>query len=108
MCFDYVQGEPINPLYSLGFGRVGCSPCINSGKDDITRWAQRFPEMIDRIRDMEKETGKTYFAPCVPGMYMNHIDQVVEWAKTDYGGKQFNILTGLDLPSCESKYGLCE
>jgi hypothetical protein len=22
--------------------------------------------------------------------------------------EQFNILTGLDLPSCESKYGLCE
>src|ERR1700733_11319532 len=46
MCFDYVRhhGEQINPLYSLGFTRVGCAPCINSGKDDILNWATRFPE----------------------------------------------------------------
>ena len=36
-CFDFVReaGEKVNPLYALGFGRVGCAPCINSGKDDI-------------------------------------------------------------------------
>jgi 7-cyano-7-deazaguanine synthase in queuosine biosynthesis len=39
---------------------------------------------------------------------INWIDEVVEWAKTDRGGYQFNILRGLDVPSCESKYGLCE
>ena len=112
-------GELINPLYSLGFGRVGCAPCINSGKEDITRWAQRAPEMIDKIRGWEESTGFTFFAPCVPGIrpridsrgkltIHNWVDEVVEWARTDRGGKQFNILQGLDLPSCESKFGLCE
>lgn len=111
-CFDYVleRGEPINPLYSLGYNRVGCAPCINSGKDDVRMWADRFPEQIDKIRGMEQRTGKTYFAPCVPGMYTNTIDQVVEWSRTDFGGKQFSIFKaeGQNLPSCSSKYGLCE
>jgi 3'-phosphoadenosine 5'-phosphosulfate sulfotransferase (PAPS reductase)/FAD synthetase len=118
-CFDSVKGEPINPLYSLGFGRVGCAPCINSGKEDITRWADRFPEMIDKIREWEDRTRTTFFSPCVPGIRPrldgrgkvsahNWIDEVVEWAKTDRGGYQFNILKTLERPSCESKFGLCE
>lgn len=119
--FDFVlaANEPVNPLYSLGFGRVGCAPCINSGKDDISRWADRFPEMIDKIRTMEEVTGNTFFSPCVPGIkprlstrgkmdVFNWIDEVVEWARTDRGGRQFNILKGLDVPSCESRFGLCE
>jgi 3'-phosphoadenosine 5'-phosphosulfate sulfotransferase (PAPS reductase)/FAD synthetase len=111
MCFDYVSafGETYNPLYTLGFGRVGCAPCINSGKDDILLWFQRFPEMIDKVRDYEVSTGRTFFAPCVPGMVMNNIDEVLEWAHTDRGGRQANMFRVLnDRPTCESKYGLCE
>lgn len=121
MCFDFVRqyDEPINPLYSLGFERVGCAPCINSGKEDVRRWADRFPEMIDKIRGWERRTGYTWFAPCVPGIkprldnrgkmtIHNWIDEVVEWSRTDRGGKQFNILNGLERPNCESRFGLCE
>lgn len=120
-CFDLARslGEPINPLYSLGFSRVGCAPCVNSGKDDIANWALRAPEMVDKVRGWEQRVNRTFFAPCIPGMrprlsprgkveVFNWIDEVVEWAKTDRGGYQFNILKGLDTPSCESKYGLCE
>jgi 3'-phosphoadenosine 5'-phosphosulfate sulfotransferase (PAPS reductase)/FAD synthetase len=118
-CFDSVKGEPINPLYRIGFGRVGCAPCINSGKEDIARWAERFPEMIDKIRGWEAHTGNTFFSPCVPGIQPrldgrgtmskhNWIDEVVEWAKTDRGGYQFNIFKSLETPSCESQFGLCE
>ncbi len=109
-CFDYVKrsGQPINPLYTLGFNRVGCAPCINSGKDDITNWALRFPEMIDKVRDWERSVGKTFFAPCVPGMVLNFVDDVVAWAKTSRGGRQ-SVFPILQEPqSCESKYGLCE
>jgi len=120
-CFDNVRdaGEFINPLYSLGFNRVGCAPCINSSKDDVTLWADRFPEMIDKIRRWEQRTGYTFFSPCVPGIkprldtrgkwsIHNWVDEVVKWAKTDRGGYQFNILKTLERPACESKYGLCE
>lgn len=110
MCFDYVKahGEPINPLYSLGFTRVGCAPCINSGKDDILRWAQRFPEMIDKVRAYEKRAGRTFFAPTVPGMTMNFVDDVVKWAHTVHGGKQISLHVLQPRPNCESKFGLCE
>ena len=111
MCFEYVtaQGEEFNPLYKLGFGRVGCAPCINSGKDDILLWEQRFPDMIEKVRRYEQATGRTFFAPCVPGKEINNIDQVVEWAKTDFGGRQYNAFRILnERPGCESKYGLCE
>jgi 3'-phosphoadenosine 5'-phosphosulfate sulfotransferase (PAPS reductase)/FAD synthetase len=111
MCFDYVESrrEEYNPLYKLGFGRVGCAPCINSGKDDILLWLRRFPEQIDKVRGYERDCGRTFFAPCVPGLYTNTIDQVIEWARTDRGGRQFNIFRGnVERPACESKYGLCE
>ena len=110
MCFEYVNfhGEATNPLYALGFSRVGCAPCVNSGKDDVLNWAIRFPEMIDKVRGWEERTGRTFFPPCVPGKYMNSVDEVVEWAKTSHGGRQqlFPILH--EREGCESKYGLCE
>jgi 3'-phosphoadenosine 5'-phosphosulfate sulfotransferase (PAPS reductase)/FAD synthetase len=110
-CFDYVEnhGEQYNPLYKLGFNRVGCAPCINSGKDDILLWLQRFPEMIEKVRGYEQATGRTFFAPCVPGLAVNTIDDVITWAQTDRGGRQANMFRILnERPSCESKYGLCE
>lgn len=121
MCFEYVlqYKEPINTLYSLGFDRVGCAPCVNATKEDVRNWADRFPPMIDKVRDWETSTGFTFFAPCVPGIQLpsprsgrleafNFIDEVVSWSRTDHGGRQFNILKTLERPACESKYGLCE
>ena len=112
MCFDYVlaQGEQVNPLYALGFNRVGCAPCINSSKEDILNWDVRRPENIEKIRKLEAETGKTFFAPCVPGITSgyNTIDDVLAWAKTARGGRQALLPIMHDRPACESKYGLCE
>lgn len=110
MCFDYVKahGESCNSLYTMGFTRVGCAPCINSGKDDILRWSQRFPEMIDKVRGWEERSGKTFFAPMVPGLKMNNVDQVVQWAGTERGGKQFGLKILHEASGCESKFGLCE
>lgn len=107
-CFAYcsARGEIVNPLYLLGFNRVGCAPCgPNANKQDILTWAERFPEMIDKVRDWEKTSGKTFFMPMYKGIH-NTVDEVVAWAKTDRGGTQFKILHAR--PSCESKYGLCE
>jgi 3'-phosphoadenosine 5'-phosphosulfate sulfotransferase (PAPS reductase)/FAD synthetase len=108
MCFDYVQahGEAINPLYKLGFERVGCAPCINSGKQDISNWQARRPDMIVKIRGLEERTGRTFFAPMVPGLPMNNIDQVLEWSTTAHGGRQQTLPR--ERAACESKYGLCE
>ncbi len=110
MCFDYVKshGEQINPLYTMGFSRVGCAPCINSSKSDILEWVLRAPEMIEKVRAWEQSVGKTFFPPMVPGKKINWIDEVVAWSKTAYGGKQPMLPIIHTREACESKYGLCE
>lgn len=110
MCFDYVKahGERVNPLYALGFNRVGCAPCINSSKADIVNWAIRRPEMIDKVRGLETRTERTFFVPVRRDGQTNKVDEVVAWAKTALGGKQSQFDVMFDRPACESKYGLCE
>jgi 3'-phosphoadenosine 5'-phosphosulfate sulfotransferase (PAPS reductase)/FAD synthetase len=110
MCFDYVQyhGEQVNPLYTMGFNRVGCAPCINSNKADILEWSQRFPEMIDKVRAWEQRTELPFFRkPFDDGSY-RWVDDMVEWAKTSRGGKQFSLLVLQEPAACDSDYGLCE
>lgn len=111
--FDFLaaHGEAVNPLYRMGQSRVGCSPCHNRGKDDIRKWAAYRPEEVEKVRQAEKRTGRTFFPPVVPGMVMNFIDDVVAWAKTERGGKQISLpFAEADAASgtCSSKYGLCE
>lgn len=110
MCFDYVRhhGEPINPLYSMGFSRVGCAPCINSNKQDIANWAARFPEMIDKVRGWEERTGLTFFMPIDRDGIRNGIDEVVQWSRTARGGRKMLLPMFNERQGCESKYGLCE
>jgi 3'-phosphoadenosine 5'-phosphosulfate sulfotransferase (PAPS reductase)/FAD synthetase len=110
MCFDYAKyhGEPVNQLYTMGFSRVGCSPCINANKKDICEWATRFPEMIDKVRGWEQRTGLSFFRmPFEDGRY-RFVDDVVSWAKTTRGGKQFSLLVLQEPAACDSEYGLCE
>jgi 3'-phosphoadenosine 5'-phosphosulfate sulfotransferase (PAPS reductase)/FAD synthetase len=111
MCFAFVVAhrQDFNPLYQLGFWRVGCAPCINSSTDDILLWQRRFPEMIEKVRGYERATGQVFFGSCVPGLKRNSVDQVIDWAQTDYAGQQKSMLQIIDEPpSFESKYGLCE
>lgn len=115
-CFDYCAGEPINPLYSMGFDRVGCAPCIESDKADILNWFIRRPEMLAKIAHWEKtvtlpgrtEPGFCFFQRIVPGLKTNTIEQVIEWAKTKRGGRQQPFPIFHEREGCESKYGLCE
>lgn len=53
--------EP-NPLYKMGMKRVGCMPCIMSNHKDIRKIAKRFPDVIDKIRDLENKIGKPFFS----------------------------------------------
>lgn len=117
MCFEYCRyhGEKVNPLYALGFEKVGCSPCVSSRKEDIRNWATRFPEMIDKVRDWEDQAGAPFFRPDEAGGRILWIDEIVEWSRTvdrsrsivKGGGRQLSILADVAEP-CSSKYGLCE
>lgn len=113
------RGQRINPLYYQGFDRVGCMPCINCGKDEIRNVAQRRPEAIDRLREWErlvslasKRGASSFFPNPNRESHLNRrgIDNVVEWAKTGRGGKQYDMLYSNPEPpaACASSYGLCD
>lgn len=104
-----------NPLYKQGMGRVGCMPCINTGKDELYEIAKRFPEEIERVAEWERIVGKaskhgsaTLFTSDKRG---HGIKEVVEWSKTSRGGQNYDLMKMLDWedrPTCSSQYGLCE
>jgi len=44
--------EP-NPLYKMGATRVGCAPCIYARNAEVRMWADKFPAVIDKLREWE-------------------------------------------------------
>jgi len=124
---DYVtkeKGLVLNPLYKLGMGRVGCMPCINCNKNELSEIARRFPEHIEKIREWEGLIGdaakrgfSTFFHGSVgESKKQDHqhiyklfnIDSMVEWSMTAHGGRHYDLLKAGEPPQCSSVYGLCE
>ncbi|QOD81858.1 phosphoadenosine phosphosulfate reductase family protein [Chromobacterium haemolyticum] len=124
--FDYCaqQGLQPNPLYLQGCGRVGCMPCINVGKEEITQIDSRWPEHLARPSQWEKlvsQASKRGFSTFFNKELhddnwsdrrvheANQVSAVIQWARTTRGGVQFNLLADLIEPTaCASAYGLCE
>lgn len=72
MVFDIMKKHNIepNPLYRMGMKRVGCMPCIMSNHRDIREISKRFPDVIDRIRNLEDKIGRSFFsADYIPDKY---------------------------------------
>lgn len=121
---QYIMGRygKINPLYRQGMGRVGCMPCVNVGKTELSEIAQRFPEEVERIKTWERlvsNASKCASSTMLPTNnitadanvnYQTHgIEQQIAWAKTSRGGKQFDLFAiGETSNACASAYGLCE
>lgn len=117
------HGIKPNPLYLKGMNRVGCMPCIMCRKGELSEIGKRFPDVIERLRKWEKvvsaasKRGSSTFFGVRPFAedrydvnYKTHgIDKAYEWARTERGGRQFNLFTeNEEIPSCSSNYGLCE
>ena len=119
-----------NPLYlKYGVERVGCWPCIFARKKEIATIAKADPERIDLIHKLE-QTAKSILelrgldrnyaeANWPPSMFALRttragetdirsasIYEVIEWAQTARGGKQFE----LDLPEEPGcvRWGMCD
>ncbi|WP_343740478.1 phosphoadenosine phosphosulfate reductase family protein [Delftia tsuruhatensis] len=111
-----------NPLYLQGASRVGCMPCINCRKDELRQISRRWPEHLQRISDWEQLVGRcskrgfsTFFtdshsAPDRRQVFADlNVWTRIAWSKTTRGGRQYDLLAGLDEPTaCASAYGLCE
>lgn len=123
-CFETMKyfGVKPNPLYSQGFSRVGCFPCINASKAEISQIARRYPEHVDRIAKWEELVSsvtrpgskatffhvRTISGDIAPALE-HDISRVVQWAKTTRGGKQYDLLgASADSSACASSYGLCD
>lgn len=99
-----------NSLYLNGSTRVGCYPCINSRKKEISLIDRK---RIDIIRELEeivnRNSGKSdwnhSFFSSKGGVVMN-IDEVVEWSNTTRGGIQYELFS-TDEPTCV-RWGMCE
>ena len=119
------HGVKPNPLYLQDMNRVGCMPCVNASKHELAQIAARFIAHINRIYTWEQivalcsKRQAATFMPAPSGKVVvankkqysndNNIYQVIQWAKTTRGGKQFDLLgPAEDLTVCSSAYGLCE
>lgn len=117
--FSLNRGFEINPLYFLGFSRVGCFPCIMATKNEIWLIISTQPEAVQKIRDCEYYTGQTFFKPdYVPKRYRRGfdeksqkpiatIDDVIEYLMD----KHATLDMWEDVPEvsgCKSVYAICE
>lgn len=109
--------EP-NPLYKQGMGRVGCMPCINASKAELLAISNRFPVEVARIRAWERLVSKAskrgassfFNAGKTPGVSIEGIDGVMQWARTTRGGRVYSLFSqpSMYAGGCASAYGLCD
>lgn len=116
--FILSKGFKPNPLYYMGFSRVGCFPCIMCRHSEIRQMANETPDYAERLKKAEEEVGSTFFSP----------DDIPERFRTGFDFKsQKKITTVPDMLNyvasdpnqtelfedkvdrrCMSFYGLCE
>lgn len=121
------HGVPVNPLYQAGADRVGCWPCIFSGKNELRLIAQHDPSRVEAIAALEAELTAERRARNVerPGRYTTarasffqgrrggvlgvapSIADVVSWARTSRGGRQLPLFEAGPTGGCV-RWGLCE
>lgn len=115
---DYIRenGQQPNPLYFMGFTRVGCFPCIMSNHGSTRLIIENHPEQWDKLKAVEKEVGSSFFPP-------GYIPKQHTTGRTK-SGKRFATAQDVerylkaknatldmfeeDTPGCMSAYNLCE
>lgn len=105
--FEYIKAHGLkpNPLYFEGFSRVGCFPCIMCRHSEVKLIAKKYPEHIQKIRDVEKATGCTFFGKdYISSKPIAFIDDVVKHVSPDPNQEQLFE----ENQSCESVYQICE
>jgi 3'-phosphoadenosine 5'-phosphosulfate sulfotransferase (PAPS reductase)/FAD synthetase len=75
-----------------------CSPCVNANKSDL-RMLSQFE--IDRLKRLEKDTGKTMFRPKKHGGAKG-IEQVIQWAYSNTG--KYDVRQESLFNTCSSGY----
>jgi len=115
------HGMPPNPLYlkGNGAGRVGCGPCVYSGKDDLRWLAATYPERVSLLEDIEtmlthlhpggdSEGGAPHWFSIQRGKQAIPIPvaEAVRLASDDWGGAAPLLFSAERNPGCQ-QWGLC-
>ena len=110
---DYIlsQGLEPNPLYRMGYKRVGCYPCIMASQRDILNISRQDPERIDYIARKEVELHSSFFGPDkIPsGFYKRDYPVLADVVKyVQEKNATGDLFDDDSATSCMSFYGLCE
>lgn len=114
LAIHHRHGVELNPLYRLGFDRVGCAPCKNSNKAQIELFSRVAPERLALVRELEAHVavarGEGTSVPTT--MFSDNgrpmpIDEAVAWSRTSHGGVQLKLLRQEPDSGC-FRWGLCD
>lgn len=110
-----------NPLYLAGHSRVGCWPCIHANKAQL-RLLAGDAERAGELRRLEREVGdaaeargaaRPFFFQANGALRSGRarrcapIDEVLRWAITAHGGRQYELIHDDGEPPCMA-WGLCD
>ena len=128
------HGVMPNPNYLKGANRVGCWPCIYASKKEIKFIAESDPDRIKLVADLEIELTKiaadraiqknktlkyprAWFQNPMPKKNKETgklegdtwpINKVVEWSKTKWGGRQYELFLPAERDRGCMRWGLCD
>lgn len=119
-CFNLMKKHNIepNPLYRMGMKRVGCMPCIMVSKKELKNIIQQFPDVIEKIKEIEAKVGRTFFPPnYIPdrfcsrrdektGVMVPTVEDVVKYVSDD--PNQIKMFDEPEGETCMSYYSICE
>ena len=111
---DYIleNGMQPNPLYRMGYKRVGCYPCIMASQQDIYNISVQDPERISYIADLEQQLQSSFFGPdkISPKYYKGEYPQIGDVVRYVQAKRARGTLFDDNdvATSCMSYYGLCE
>jgi len=116
------HGIAPNPLYLQGASRVGCYPCIFARKEELSSLGDTRVRAIQLLEQhiswFAAERARRAGKPPPKGgstmFYESNSDEswpikkVMEWAKTSYGGRQFQLFAASPADAGCMRWGLCE
>lgn len=111
---DYIleNGLQPNPLYRMGYKRVGCYPCIMASQQDIYNISVQDPERISYIADLEQQLSSSFLGPnkISPKYYKGEYPQIGDVVRYVQAKRARGTLFDDNdvATSCMSYYGLCE
>lgn len=105
-----------NPLYFLGFKRVGCFPCIQCALREVKLIIELFPERWSALKSYELEYKTTFFPPdyipkhaCTTRDKKGNVVVTLEDVERYVKRKDATLdMFESEKPSCMSVYNLCE